>query len=43
MVGQIPLGAANDGLFPKRFGATSSDGVPTVGNIVSALCMIGIL
>lgn len=43
VVGQIPLGAANDGLFPKWFGQISANGVPTAGILVSAVCMIVIL
>jgi len=43
LVGQVPLGAAKAGLFPPIFAKVSANGIPTVGLIVSAICMIGIL
>lgn len=39
LVGQIPKGAADDGLFPKYFGKISSRGVPARGIVVSAVLM----
>jgi APA family basic amino acid/polyamine antiporter len=43
VVGQIPYGAAKQGLFPKFFAHQSRRRVPTYGIIISALCMAGIL
>lgn len=43
VVGQIPFGAAKQGLFPKFFAHQSNRRVPTYGIIISALCMTGIL
>ncbi len=39
LVGQIPKGAADDGLFPKYFGVLSNRGVPARGIILSAVLM----
>jgi APA family basic amino acid/polyamine antiporter len=39
IVGQIPFGAAKQGLFPKFFAHQSKRGVPTYGIIISAVCM----
>lgn len=35
--GQIPLAAANDHLFPKRFGKLASNGMPVFGIVISSL------
>lgn len=43
VVGQIPFGAAKQGLFPKFFAHQSRRRVPTYGIIISALCMVCIL
>jgi amino acid transporter len=37
LMGQVPMAAANDKLFPKLFAKLSHQGVPAVGIIVSAL------
>jgi APA family basic amino acid/polyamine antiporter len=37
MVGQLPMAAAQDGLFPKVFGRSSSRGTPAAGLIVGAV------
>jgi amino acid transporter len=37
LMGQVPMAAARDGLFPPIFSAMSSKGVPAAGIIVSAL------
>ena len=37
LMGQVPMAAANDRLFPKFFGTLSDRGVPSVGIIVSAM------
>ena len=34
---EMPLAAANDGLFPERFGRLSRKGVPTFGIVISTL------
>ena len=36
LMGQVPMAAAQDGLFPKVFGRLSSRGVPAAGMVVSA-------
>ncbi len=36
LMGQVPMAAAQDGLFPRIFGRISSRGVPAAGMIVSA-------
>jgi amino acid transporter len=36
LMGQVPMAAAQDGLFPPLFGRLSGTGVPAVGIIVSA-------
>jgi len=36
MMGQVPMAAAQDGLFPALFGRLSSRGVPAIGIVVSA-------
>lgn len=43
VVGQIPFGAAKQGLFPKFFAHQSIRRVPTYGIIISAICMACIL
>lgn len=35
LTGQVPLGAARDGVFPSRFGALTVSGTPAFGLIVS--------
>ena len=37
LMGQVPMAAARDGLFPALFGRRSSRGVPAVGILVSAV------
>jgi APA family basic amino acid/polyamine antiporter len=37
LMGQVPMAAAHDGLFPSIFGRLSSRGVPAAGIIVSGL------
>jgi len=36
MMGQVPMAAAHDGLFPNMFGRVSKRGVPAVGIVASA-------
>jgi arginine:agmatine antiporter len=36
LMGQVPMAAAEDGLFPRLFGRRSSRGVPALGIVVSA-------
>jgi arginine:agmatine antiporter len=36
LMGQVPMAAAQDGLFPSFFGRLSSRGVPAIGIIISA-------
>jgi arginine:agmatine antiporter len=36
MMGQVPMAAAHDGLFPDMFGRVSKRGVPAVGIVTSA-------
>lgn len=43
IVGRIPYGAAQDGLFPEVFKKTTSHGTPYVGVLVSALCTLPLL
>ncbi len=43
VVGQIPFGAAKQGLFPKFFAHQSNRRVPIYGIIISAICMACIL
>lgn len=43
VVGQIPYGAAKQGLFPEFFGRQSKNRVPTYAIIISAVCMSVIL
>ena len=37
LMGQVPMAAANDGLFPSLFGRLSARDVPALGIVVSAL------
>jgi amino acid transporter len=37
LMGQVPMAAARDGLFPPIFGQLSANGVPALGMIVSAI------
>jgi arginine:agmatine antiporter len=37
LMGQVPMAAAHDGLFPSLFGRLSPRGVPAVGIVVSAV------
>ena len=37
LMGQVPMAAASDGLFPELFGRLSARNVPAIGIIVSAL------
>lgn len=41
--GQVPLGAARDGLFPRRFAQLSRTGTPAFGLIVSSLMASGLI
>ncbi len=43
IVGRIPYGAAEDGLFPKFFTQTTRHGTPYWGVLISSLCSIPIL
>ena len=36
MMGQVPMAAAQDGLFPSLFGRVSRRGVPAIGIVISA-------
>jgi len=36
LMGQVPMAAADDGLFPSLFGRRSAKGVPAVGIVISA-------
>jgi amino acid transporter len=36
LMGQVPMAAAGDGLFPKMFGRVSARGVPAMGILISA-------
>lgn len=38
LMGQVPMAAARDGLFPPAFARMSSREVPAIGIVVSALC-----
>jgi amino acid transporter len=37
LMGQVPMAAARDGLFPPIFGRLSAQGVPAVGIVISAI------
>lgn len=43
IVGRIPYGAAQDGLFPKLFLRTTSQGTPHWGVLISAFCSLPLL
>ncbi|MBM3468083.1 MAG: amino acid permease [Alphaproteobacteria bacterium] len=43
IVGRIPYGAAQDGLFPKFFTRTTSHGTPYWGVLISSLCSVPLL
>lgn len=43
IVGRIPYGAAEDGLFPKLFLKTTNHGTPYMGILVSSACSIPLL
>ena len=43
VMGQVPMAAARDGLFPRRFGRLSRRGVPAFGLIVSSFFVTGLL
>lgn len=43
IVGRIPYGAAQDGLFPAFFTRTTSHGTPYWGVLISSLCSIPLL
>lgn len=43
IVGRIPFGAAQDGLFPSFFSKTTSHGTPYWGIIVSSCCSLPLL
>jgi arginine:agmatine antiporter len=38
LMGQVPMAAAHDRLFPTLFGRMSERGVPALGIVISALC-----
>jgi arginine:agmatine antiporter len=38
LMGQVPMAAARDGLFPSLFGRMSAQGVPALGIVISAVC-----
>lgn len=41
--GQVPLGAAQDGIFPSRFGQISKSGTPAFGLIFSSILASGLI
>ena len=43
LTGQVPLGAARDGMFPSAFARLSSTGTPALGLIVSNLLASGLI
>ena len=43
IVGQVPLAAARDGLFPAIFARMSSRGTPAVGMIIGAILTTGLI
>lgn len=43
VVGYIPYGAAQSGLFPKVFAKTASQGTPYMGILLSVICIIPFL
>ena len=43
MMGQVPMAAAQDGVFPPVFGRLSARGVPAVGIVLSAVLATGLV
>jgi basic amino acid/polyamine antiporter, APA family len=43
IVGQVPLAAANDGLFPSVFGRLSSRGTPASGMLIAGVLSTGLI
>jgi arginine:agmatine antiporter len=43
LMGQVPMAAAADGLFPAVFGRVSGRGVPAMGIIISAVFATGLV
>jgi len=43
LMGQVPMAAARDGLFPAVFGRMSARGVPALGIVISASLATGLL
>ncbi len=43
MMGQVPMAAAQDGVFPSAFGRLSGRGVPAVGIVLSAVLATGLV
>jgi arginine:agmatine antiporter len=43
LMGQVPMAAAQDGLFPALFGRRSSRGVPAIGILISATLATALL
>src|SRR4051794_4394938 len=43
LMGQVPMAAASDGLFPAAFGNLSKRGVPAAGIVTSALLSTGLV
>ena len=43
MMGQVPMAAAHDRLFPAAFGRMSGRGVPALGMVISAALATGLL
>jgi basic amino acid/polyamine antiporter, APA family len=43
LTGQVPLGAAQDGLFPRRFGELTASGTPGFGLVFSNLLASGLV
>jgi arginine:agmatine antiporter len=43
LMGQVPMAAAQDKLFPAVFGRVSSRGVPAIGIVISALLATGLV
>jgi amino acid transporter len=43
LMGQVPMAAANDGLFPSAFGKLSAQGVPAIGILISAGLATGLV
>jgi amino acid transporter len=43
LMGQVPMAAANDGLFPEVFGRLSSHNVPAIGILLSSALATGLV